>query len=235
MKTLQVIAQPRTSCGASAVGRLRRQGILPAVVYGAGRPGRNIQMSLHDFEQTLRGHAGEHLLMDLIIGNEPPVKVLLKEIQHHPVSGRMIHVDFHEVTMTKKLRVEIPIRLVGEPVGVSQQGGVLEHLIRALAVECLPGDMIEHIDLDVSGLHIGESLTVAHIQLDPTRFTVLTPPEVAVATVAAPRVEEEPVPAEVAAAELAAEPEVIREKKEEEVEAGEAAEKRAAKKEEEKQ
>lgn len=188
---------------------------MPAVVYGSGRPARTLQLNLHDFEQVLRGHAGEHLLMDLEIPGEATLKVLLKEVQHHPVSGRMIHADFHEVSMTDKLRVELPLRLVGEPVGVSQQGGILEHLIRQVAVECLPTDIVERVDLDVSGLSIGDSLTVADVKLDPARYTILTSKDVAVATVAAPRIEEEPVAAEAVVGEAAeGEPEVITEKKE---------------------
>ena len=227
MKTLKVTAQPREARGSAQVGRLRREGLLPAVVYGSGRPARNLQLNLHTFGQTLRGHAGENLLMDLEIQGETTLKVLLKEVQHHPVSGRMTHVDFNEVSMTEKIRVELPLRLVGEPVGVTQMGGILEHLIRQVAVECLPADMVEHVDVDVSSLTIGQSLTVADVKLDPARYTILTPAGVAVATVAAPRVEEEPVVAEAAVGEAAeGEPEVLSEKKEEgeEGEEGEAKE-----------
>ncbi|MBU1694724.1 MAG: 50S ribosomal protein L25 [Verrucomicrobia bacterium] len=233
MKTLKVSVQPRQARGSGQVGRLRREGLLPAVVYGAGKPVRTVQLNLHDFEQALRGHAGEHLLMDLEIQGETTLKVLLKEVQHHPVSGRMTHADFNEVSMTEKIRVELPLRLVGEPVGVTQMGGILEHLIRQVAVECLPADIVEHVDMDVSALNIGDSLTVADIKLDPARYAILTPMEVAVATVAAPRVEEEPVVAEAAVGEAAeGEPEVITEKKEEgeEGEEGEKGEEKEGKK-----
>ena len=231
MKTLKVTVQPRQSRGTAQAGRLRRQGLLPAVVYGSGKPARTIQLNRHDFEQTLRGHAGENLLMDLEIEGEKTLKVLLKEIQHHPVSGQMTHADFNEISMTEKLRVELPIRLIGEPVGVSQQGGILEHLIRQVAVECLPTDIVERVDLDVSGLSIGQSLTVADVKLDPAKYTILTAKEVAVATVAAPRAEEEVAPAEAAAGEgAAAEPEVITAKKEEGEEGAEGEEKEGGKK-----
>jgi large subunit ribosomal protein L25 len=230
MKTLKVTVQPRQARGSAQVGRLRREGLLPAVVYGSGKPARAVQLNLHDFEQALRGHAGEHLLMDLEVQGEASLKVLLKEVQYHPVSGRMTHADFNEVSMTEKLRVELPLRLVGEPVGVSQQGGILEHLIRQVAVECLPTDIVEHVDVDVSALSIGQSLTVADVKLDPARYTILTPMEVAVATVAAPRIEEEPVVAEAAVGEAAAgEPEVITEKKEEGEEGEEGEEKEGKK------
>jgi large subunit ribosomal protein L25 len=214
MKALKIVAEPRDARGSGPAGRLRHQGLIPAVVYGDGKPGRMIQLNAHDFERSLHGHAGEHMLMDLEVTGEAPLKVLLKEVQHHPVSGKITHADFNVVSMTRKLRVELPIKLVGEPAGVSQQGGVLEHIMRTVEVECLPTDIVEHVDLDVSGLHIGESLLISHIRLDPAKFTILSLAEQAVAAVSAPKIEEEPVAAEAAVAEGAlAEPEVITEKK----------------------
>ncbi len=214
MKAVKIVAEPRETKGTGPVGRLRRQGVIPAVVYGSGKSAQMIQMNAHDFELALKGHASEHMVMDLEVGQGKALKVLLKEVQHHPVSGKILHADFNEISMTKKLRVEIPIRLAGEPVGVTQQGGVLEHVLRTIEVECLPTDIIEQVSLDVSGLHIGESLLIGHVQMDPAKYTVLSPKEQAVAAVAAPKIEEEPVAAEAAAVEGApAEPEVIREKK----------------------
>lgn len=214
MKSVKIVAQPREQKGTANAGRLRRTGWVPAVVYGGGKEARLIQLNAHDFEQTLRVHRSEHMLMDLEVAGEQALKVLLKEVQHHPVSGKIIHADFNEVSMTERLRVEIPIRLVGEPLGVSQQGGVLEHVVREIEVECLPTDILEEVELDVTPLHIGDSLSIEDIKLDPAKYTILSSVDLAVAAVAAPRVEEEPVPAEAAEAALA-EPEVIREKKEE--------------------
>jgi large subunit ribosomal protein L25 len=97
-------------------------------------------------------------------------KVLLQEVQHHPVTGRILHADFQEISMTEKLRVEIPVRLSGEPAGVTQQGGVLEHILRAIEVECLPGDIVEQFDVDVSALQIGDRLSVSDIKVDAARL-----------------------------------------------------------------
>jgi large subunit ribosomal protein L25 len=210
MKAVKIVAQPREVKGAGA-RRLRRSGIVPAVVYGAGKEARMIQLSAHDFDQALKGHRGEHMLMDLEVGGDTPLKVLLKEIQHHPVSHKIIHADFNEISMTKKLRIEIPIHLAGEPVGVIQQGGVMESIMRSIEVECLPTDIVESFLLDVSGLHVGESLLVANIQLDPSKYTLLTSPNQAIVKVAAPKAEEEVAP--VAAEVGVGEPEVITEKK----------------------
>lgn len=182
-------------------------------------------MNEHDFKMALKGHASEHLIMDLDVEGEQGHKVLLKDVQHHPVSGRVLHADFHEVSMTKKLRVEIPITLVGDPVGVTQMGGILEHILRSVEVECLPADILEHVDIDVGNLSIGDSVTVGDIKLDMAKYTIISDESLAVATVAAPRAEEEVKPAEeaVAGAEAAG-PEVITEKKPEEGEAGAAEE-----------
>lgn len=225
MKALKVEAQPRQDKGTAAMGRLRRKGFVPAVVYGAGRDNLLIQLNEHDFIQILKGHASENLIMDLEVAGEKQHKVLLKDVQHHPVTGNIIHADFYEISMTQKLRVEIPLRLVGDPVGVTQQGGILEHLLRAVTVECLPADIIESFDVDVAALDIGHSLSVSDVKLDTAKYTVISAADLAVARVAAPRAEEEVAPE--AAAEGAAEPEVLTEKK---VEGEEGAEEGEAKK-----
>ena len=215
MKELKLVAKPREEKGSGPAGRLRREGIVPAVIYGEGKPAKMVQVNAHEFEQVLRGHTGEHMLVDLTVEGTGDHKVLIEEVQHHPVSGKVIHADFHEVSMTKKLSIEIPIELMGEPVGVTQQGGVLEHILREVEVECLPQDILEEIQVDVTGLGIGDSLTVEDIKLDPAKYEVLSEPELAIAAVAAPRIEEEPVAAEEEAVEGAEGPEVITEKKEE--------------------
>lgn len=218
-----VKAETRDESGSGAVKSLRKEGILPGIVYGSGKEAQMVQLNEHDFEQLLRHHAGESLIIDLTIGKDETKKVLLKDVQHHPVSGRILHVDFHEISMTEKLVVEIPVELTGEPEGVTQQGGVLEHLIREIEIECLPADIPELVEVDVSALMIGDSLSVEDINIDRSKITILTAPDVAVAAVAAPRVEEEP--AEEGAAEgEAAEPEVIGEKKEDEEEGAEKSE-----------
>jgi len=122
----------------------------------------------------------------------------------------MLHVDFFEISMTETMRVSIPIELTGEPVGVEQDGGILEHVTRELEVECLPGDLVEQFEIDVSALTIGDAVQVSDIQVSD-KFDVITEPDVTVASVTAPRPEEEEEPEEVEEGE----PEVIGEKKEE--------------------
>ncbi len=212
-----VKAEPRAVQGSAAAGRLRREGRLPAVLYSAGKQGEPLQIDAHDFDRLLHRHHGEHMLADLVVGGAEPRKVILKETQLHPLTHRLQHVDFQEISMTERLTVEVPIALVGEAAGVLV-GGLLDHLLREIEIECLPDDLMEQIELDVSALGIGDRLTVADIPLDPARYTVLTDADLAVAAVSAPRVEEEETPAEGAAAEAGegGEPEVIKEKKDEE-------------------
>ncbi len=216
-----IIAEPREPAGSVVSRRLRTQGTLPGVVYGSGKPAQSVQMDQHVFEQTLKHHHSEHLMLDLQIGDAKAKKVLLKEVQHHPVTGRILHVDFHEISMTDKLHVTVSIDLVGEPYGCSQQGGVLEHLLRELEIECLPVDIPESIQLDVSALTIGDRLVASDVPLDAAKMILVTLPEMAIASVSPPRVQEktaaeEEAEAAAAAALLGAEPEVIGGKKEEE-------------------
>jgi large subunit ribosomal protein L25 len=215
-------AVKRETRGSSAAAALRRKGRLPAVVYGEGRS-RSIEIDTHTFEMMLSHHAGENLLIDMEIEGEGVHKVLLKEIQQGPVRGELLHVDFLEISMARKMRVMIPVEFVGEPLGVSQQGGILEHVLREVEVECLPGDLVDSIPVDVSALNIGNSLLVRDLKVD-AKLTILTSPDVAIASVTAPRAEAAPAEAEAAEAEAGTEPEVIGKKKEE----GEEGEEKAA-------
>ena len=210
-KEVKLTAQKRAGSGSHAARRLRKEGVMPAVVCDEKGHAESIQVNIREFERMLHKHGRENLILDLTIDGGNARRVFLKEIQHDPVRGDVLHADFVEISMTRKMRVGIPTRLMGEPLGVSQQGGVLEHVLREIDVECLPTDLIDSIDVDVSALEIGDTLLVRDLKVDP-KLTVLTGPDVAVATVAAPRKEEEVV-AEVAAVE-GAEPEVITAKKE---------------------
>jgi large subunit ribosomal protein L25 len=187
-------------------------------VYSEGREALSIQLERHVFEQMLRHHASEHMVMTLGMPGGEQRKVLLKGVQHHPLTGSVLHVDFQEIAMDKVLRVEIALSLVGEPVGVTRDGGVLEQHLREIEVECLPGDMLEAIHHDVTGLAIGDTLTVSMLELDPGKYRIITEGEIAVANVVAPRVaaaEEEEAEGEEAEGGEASEPEVITERKQE--------------------
>ena len=220
MKETKLTAKPRVGKGSGEAGRLRRTGWFPAVVYGEGRPGVDIQLNEHDFVMMLRTHRSENMIVDLVVeGTEKPYKVMLKAMQHHPITGRVIHLDFYEVSMTRKIEVELPVKLVGVPTGVANEGGILEHVLRALTVQCLPGDLIEELELDVSALSVGKTLRVRDMKIDTAKYRIMDDPDQVIAAVAAPRTEEEEK-AEADAAATAAGPEVLTEKKAEEGEEG---------------
>ena len=222
MKETKLTAKPRVGKGSAEAGRLRRTGWFPAVVYGEGRPGVDIQLNEHDFVMMLRSHRSENMIVDLAVEETAkPYKVMLKAMQHHPVTGRVIHVDFYEISMTRKIEIEVPVKLTGVATGVANEGGILEHVLRALTIQCLPGDMVEEIELDVTGLSVGKTLRVRDVKIDTAKFKVLDDEDQVVAAVAAPRSEEEEkAEAEAEAAAAAAGPEVLTEKKEEEGEEG---------------
>jgi len=222
LNTIKLTANKRVIRGSRRVSRLRKDGWLPGIVYDNKGQSQPVQLKRHEFELLLRLRAGENLIMDLAVDNDAPRKVLLKDIQRDHIRDHLVHVDFLEISLTNKLRVPVAIRLTGEPFGVSQEGGVLEHLVRTVEVECLPMDIVKELVLDVSQLKIGDSLFVRDLTPDKKKITILTAPDIAVASVLMPHVEEEVKPEE-AAVEGAAEPEVIGEKKEGETE-GEAAE-----------
>lgn len=223
-KSVKISAAQRAAKGTSAMRRLRRNGWFPGIVYGTGKANQMVQVNEREFRNSLHGHSSEHVLLDLAVEGQDVIKVLLQEVQHNALTGAITHADFHEISMTEKIRVKIPVHLFGIPTGVSQAGGVLEHLLREVEIECLPGDLMESIDIDVSALNVGENLTVGDIKLDAAKYTVTSDANLAVAMVAAPTAEEEK-PAEAVAA---AEPEVIKEKKPEGEEKPAAGEKKPA-------
>ncbi len=224
-QSVKISAAQRAAKGTSASRQLRRTGWFPGIVYGTGKSNQMVQVNEREFRKSLHGHSSEHVLLDLAIEGRDPIKVLLQEVQHNALTGAITHADFHEISMTEKIRVEIQIHLTGLPVGVSQSGGVLEHLLREVEVECLPGDLMESINVDVSALAVGQNLTVGDIKLDAAKYHIITDANLAVAMVAAPIAEEEK-PAEGAAA--ATEPEVIKEKKPEADEKAAAGDKKPA-------
>ena len=199
--------------GRSAVRKLRARGFIPAVIYGGHDQPQALQVSARDINAMMSQASGENVLVELEIGGDGQSRTaLVQEVQHSPVGGEIRHVDFHAISMDQMIEAEVPLEPVGTAVGVKTYGGLLEQSLRALAIECLPGDLPDRITVDVSQLNIGDSIDVREIQLphgvtpkvqlDLTAFSVLTPV-----------VEEEPAAAEAEAA--AAGPEVITEKREE--------------------
>ena len=210
MEDTKLIAKKRDLQGSSNARRLRRTGNLPGVIYGAGKEATAIELNTHDFEQVLHHHSSETMLVDVELQGEGLISALVKEVQHHPVSGDLIHVDLQKMDADVAIQVEINIELVGEAAGV-KAGGTLDLVMHTVEVECLPGDLIEAIEIDVSDLEIGSILHVSDLDLG-AQFKVLSDTDAIIVSVAAPRAEEEDED-EATEGVAGTEPEVITEKK----------------------
>ncbi len=221
MEKIILKAEARSATGKRVAKDLRAKGLIPANVYKQGKGAMSLQIVNNDLAEILRTKAGENVIITLKISGEGAAKdktVLIKEIQREPIKDRILHVDFNEISLTEVLKVNVPLTSRGEPVGVKVDGGVLEHVMRELTVECLPTAIPGKIEIDVSELKIGDAIFVKNIKV-PEDVKVLNDPELIVMIVKAPKIE---VPKEevVAASE---EPELIRKKKEEEALEGEEA------------
>lgn len=209
-KQVKLTAQTRTALGRSAVRKLKATGAVPAVIYGAKDKPEPLQISKKEINTILSHASGENILVELEIGGTNRM-ALVQEVQHSPVGGDVLHVDFHAVSMDEMIEADVPIEAFGTANGVKNFGGLLEQNLRNLAIECLPRDLPDVIKVDVSALNIGDAIHVREIQLPPG-VTTRVPPDLTAISVLAPTVEEEPV---AAVAEAATAPEVIKEKKEE--------------------
>lgn len=216
---LKIEAAIRSEFGKNESRRLRRAGRVPAVVYSGGENAIALSVSPRQLAPILNSEAGHTSVLTLSIQGQEPMRVMLKEWQHEPVHGSILHVDFVRVTKDTRVKVKVPVHVTGEPKGVKLQGGILEFALREVEVECLPDDIPENITVDVTELTLGQTVRVSHLPV-AGNVKMLSDPNRVVAHVVALKVEEEAAPAETAEA-VAAEPEVIRKGKAEEEEAGE--------------
>lgn len=220
MDQIKIKAEPRTEQGTGAVRRLRRTGMIPGSVMKMKKGGTElIKLPAHDFMMAMRGHTSKQLLVTLDMDGRE-VAALMREVQNDVLAGTPIHVDFSEVSLSEKVRVTVPVYLVGEAVGVKLGGGVLEQPLRTIDVDCLPTDIAEKFEVDVSGLGLDQTLFVRDLNLGE-KYTIVTRGEHALAVVKTP----DDVPASGAAAaatDAAKDPEVIKKGKEEEAGAADA-------------
>jgi large subunit ribosomal protein L25 len=208
MERVSLSAQERAGIGKSGARRARREGFVPAVVYGRGRTPRALSVGRKDLLAALRT-AGRNALIDLRIaqdGEGQAETVMIEEIQRDHVRREILHVDLHLISLTEALDVNVPVALTGTPEAVASGTGILEQLRREVEVRCLPTQIPDRLTLDVSGLGVGDSLHVSDLKV-AEGIEILTPPEEVLAAVVAPAAEEEAAPA--AEAEAAAEPEVV--------------------------
>jgi large subunit ribosomal protein L25 len=208
---VKLSATRRTATGRSAVRKIKAQGAVPAIVYGAKSKPEPLQIAKRDISLILSHASGENILVELEIDGEKSGRLaLVQEVQHAPVGGDILHVDFHAVSMDETIEAEVPLEPTGTAEGVKTFGGLLEQALRSLEIECLPRDLPDVITVDVSHLNIGDAIHVREIPL-PRGVTTRVPADLTAFSVLAPTVEEAPA----AAPEAAVAPEVITAKKEE--------------------
>lgn len=213
MKDLLVEVGPRESSGKNESRRLRRAGKIPAILYGADKDPVPLVVDPDQIERILHSESGANTLFRLgLAGTEKQRHVMIREYQVDPVKGQLIHADFVRIKMDEVIEVSVPVRLVGEAVGVKVDGGLLEHVTRSVDISCLPTNIPEHIDVDVSNLKIGESIKVSDLQASG-QYTMLTEAGQTLVVCAAPAKEEVPEAAAEAvegAPPAPAEPEVLK-------------------------
>jgi len=216
-------ATTRETSGKNEARRTRRQGCVPAVLYGATTQGAGadatpVAVDPKALLKILHSESGANTLISLKLAGAGDARVLVKEYQLDPVTHQVLHADFYRVAMDRLIQVTIPVIVSGEPKGVKQQGGILEFIRRAIEIECLPGDIPEHVEIDVSELMLHQGVRVRDIAVD-SKWTPKSDADMMLVHVILPKAEEVAAPAEAVAAPVApAEPEIIKKGKKEEEE-----------------
>ena len=231
MNEIKLDVQIRNQIGTRNTNKVRRNDFIPAIVYGETKKkgATPIQVERRAFEKIMRAHRGENVIFHLnILEGEKKLRdyaAIIKEEQHDPVTEQILHVDFKHISLTEKITVKVTVVAKGDPVGVKQDGGSLEHALWDIDVICLPTQIPHHIEVNVSHLKLNESIHVKDLIL-PSGVTTKHDPD-AIVVIVAPPMKEEVMSAEAAAA-APTEPEVIKEKPKEKKEEGAAAEKKPA-------
>ncbi len=216
MKSVALNAFPRSLTRRAGAKKLRAEARIPAVIYGRQTQPQNLEVNAKEMENLIHHSVSENLLVDLAVKDDtrPQRLALVQEVQHHPLSGEVLHVDFHEVAENEKVTVMVPVETVGEAVGVKTSGGVLEHVLFKIKARALPKDLPEFVTVDVSHLNIGQAVHLGEIKAPPG-VEFIGDRQIPVISVAAPRTEEEEAAEAAEAAAVPGEVEMIKEKKEE--------------------
>src|SRR5580698_7729831 len=215
MKSVSLNAYPRTEARRGGSKKLRDTGRIPAVIYGRQQAPQNLEITSKDLENLIHHSVSENLLVDLAVKDDarPKRLALVQEVQHHALSGKVLHVDFHEVAENEKVTIMVAVEATGEATGVKNSGGILEHVLFKIKVRALPKDLPEVILVDVSHLEIGQAIHIGDIKAAPG-VEILGDKHISVIAVAAPISEAAEAAAAEAGAAGAADVEMIKEKKE---------------------
>lgn len=214
MERVKLEAKIRKDLGKEAMKRLRTEGLIPAIVYRRGEKSTPLVLDRKALEKVLHTAAGENVIVNLKVAGDERAKertCIIKEIQHNPVNGNILHADFNQISLTETVKVNVPVATKGEAIGVKQDEGVLEHVLWEVQVECLPTQIPEKLEVDITNLKIGDALFIKDI-VAPRGVEILNDPELRIVAVEKPveiKVEE------VKPEEAITEPEVIKQKKEE--------------------
>jgi len=219
-KDITIEAEPRAARGKNEARRLRAQGRIPAVVYGAYREPVAVAVDPAAIGRILHSSTGHNTIFNLDIRGLENTPVMLVDWQYHPVRDALLHVDLKRIDPAKRIRVAVPVLTHGDPRGVKQQGGLLELVAREIEIECLPDEIPEHITVDVTGLWIGQGVRAGDIPMTGS-MKLVSPPDTLIAHVVALRGAATAAPGEAAEAAAPAEPEVIKKGKKEEGEEAE--------------
>ena len=224
-EVVTVVATPREGrFNKNAARRVRVTGKIPAVVYGAGADAIAVTVDPKAIIKILHSESGHNTIFDLDVTGNGTTKVMIVDWQYEPIKSSLLHIDLKRIAMDKAMRVRVPIQLVGSAVGVRTQGGILEHVLREVEIECLPGDIPSHLDVDISGLELYGSIHVSDLPHSGS-IKVLGDEDATVAHVTAVKEEVVETPDAAAAAAEPAEPEVAKKGKQDEEPAADAAKK----------
>ena len=208
-----VTAEPRSSRGKNEARRTRKSGLIPAIVYGAFKDPQAVSVSPKDILRIIRGKSGHNAIFDVDIRGVEKTPVIVADEQYEPVKGTLMHIDLKRIDLTRKLKVFVPVHIAGDAKGIKQQGGVLDVVTRQIEIECIPDDIPNQFDVDVTELLIGDSIRVSDLPVKPG-VRVLTTDEAVIAHVVGIKEEVVVAPAEGTA--VVAEPEVVKKGKKEE-------------------
>jgi large subunit ribosomal protein L25 len=210
MKTIELNVERRTGSGKGAARKTRAGGKIPAVVYGAGKPTVSVQLERRELTDAFRAGAGENAIFLLkLSGSDQSRHAMIREFSRDPVSREPLHIDFVRVLMDEKVRVKVPIEVTGVALGVKTEGGILDYVTREVEIECLPGNIPEHLPIDVSALAIGDALRISDLP-GVEGVVIVDDPEKVLVHVTHATKEPEPAAAAEAAAAEPTEPEVLK-------------------------
>ena len=219
MERITINVEKREETGKGAARSLRRKDIVPGILYRGGGS-LPIKLPKKEIKQFINTTSGQQVMVNLLFNDGESKLALIKEFQVDPLRRELLHADFFEVSLTEKLKVNVRVSVTGEPIGVKRDNGILQYHLREIEIECLPDKVPGHVDINVSGLEIGQGLHVRDLELGED-IKVITDPGDVIVNVIAPLVEAAAPAEEAAPVEAAAEPEVMKKGKKEEEKAEE--------------